>query len=173
MKIRHPQARQALIVQRGRSCHPMLLLSFPAALISSFPVSPQNKTKQNKTRQDKTRHAGTSSSFVHRSRHLHTSAHLHMREGIPSDSRIAYGRLAAAAHTSLVRLKCHSFSRLSHLGCANCSVLLEAGDSTTRTDWRKWDESFLPNLLACVEGLRKKIGTCTPRSCWFFVDIRY
>lgn len=57
----------------------------------------------------------------------------------------------AAAHTThLARADKMplSFSRLSHLGCANCSVLLAAGDSTIRADWRNSDESFLPGLFA-------------------------
>ena len=109
----------------------------------------------------KTRHAGTSS-FAQHNRHLHTSAHLHTREGIPSDSRIAYGRGGCGAHLARAVKLPLFFSRLSHLGCANCSVFLPAGDLSTRADWRKWDESFLPGLLACVEGLRKKIGDVHP-----------
>jgi hypothetical protein len=85
-----------------------------------------------------------------------------MREEIPSDSPIAYGRGGCGAHLARAVKMPLLFSRLSHLGCANCSVLLAAGDLTTRADWRKWDESFLPTLLACVEGLRKKIGDVRP-----------
>jgi hypothetical protein len=70
-----------------------------------------------------------------------------MREGIPSDSGIAYGRGGSGAHLARAD-KMPLSSRLSHFGCANCSVTLAAGDSTIRADWRKWDESFLSGIFA-------------------------
>lgn len=86
-----------------------------------------------------------------------------MRDWATGESGIAYGRGGSGAHLARAD-KMPLFSRLSHLGCASSSVLLAAGDSKTRADWRKWDESFLPGLFACVvvsKVIAQEIGTCT------------
>lgn len=121
----------------------------------------------------KTRRAGTSS-FAHRSRHLHTSAHLHMREEVTSDCHIAYGRGGSGAHLARADKMPLSFSRALAISAVPTARyfsqqgtrrhVLIGGNGT--------NPSCQPFSLVSRDCARK-LGTCAPRSCWFFVDIRY
>ena len=74
--------------------------------------------------------------------------------------------VAVAAHASLVRLKCHYFffpRALAISAVPPARYCSQKGNTKTRADWRKWDESFLHSCQVArpvslvVEGLRKKI----------------
>lgn len=94
-------------------------------------------------------------------RHLHTSAHLHMREG----RGIAYGRGGSGARLArAVKMPLLFFPRaLAISAVPPARYCSQKGNTKTRADWRKWDESFLHSCQVArpvslvVEGLRKKI----------------
>lgn len=81
---------------------------------------------------------------------------------------------AAAAHTSLVRLNCHSFSRaLAISAVPTARYFSQQGTSKHALIGGNGTNPSCQAFSLVSRDCARKSGTCTPRSCWFFVDIRY